>query len=617
MSSNLAVMLPLAGLAAAGLFLLAKQQKKPKRVAFGAFIERLELLPPPPPPPPAAPLPLTGLTFGVKDILDVKGTVTGFGHPQWRSTHEPAPASAPVVKDLVDAGAKCVGKTHMDEVAYSINGENMHYGTPENPAAPQHVPGGSSGGSAVVVAGDLVDFAVGTDTAGSVRIPAAYTGVIGFRPSHGSVSAVGCVPMSPSLDTVGWFARDAEVLRSVGHVMLQQPYTTMRAPQRLLIADDLFVLSTAPSKPIIQAVAATAEKLIGRTLEHVKVGNHLAAKVPSLQAFRPQNDGAKGEAAAVDEDPGRSALIALRDAMRALQGYEFKSCHGAWVESAKPTFSPDIGGRVKAAMNSSPEQAQLALKVREEARAAMNSLLQDDAVLVLPTAPGFPPKLRTRAADLDDFRSRAFLLLCIASMSGCPQVSVPAGTLEGPKGGLPLAISFMARHGADRFLMDVVAHFAPSIALKATEQIAASAQPGTAAKLASPAARQGGKPSAAEVAKERGNEAFKAKNYAKAVTHYSHAIELDGNSAAYFNNRAIAYINMHKFEEAEADCSSALDLDKKNVKAMLRRGTAREFLGFYGDALEDFSQALVYEPTNKTAIDAIERLQSSGVLGGA
>ncbi|KAL5982563.1 Amidase 1 [Asimina triloba] len=165
----------------------------------GAFMEKFQLLPPDQSPQ----LPLHGLTFAVKDIFDIKGYVTGFGNPDWARTHTAATSTAPSVMAVLGGGAMCSGKTVMDEMAYSINGENAHYGTPTNPSASDRVPGGSSSGSSVAVAAGLVDFSLGTDTGGSVRVPAAFCGILGFRPSHGVVTTNGVIPMAQSFDTVG------------------------------------------------------------------------------------------------------------------------------------------------------------------------------------------------------------------------------------------------------------------------------------------------------------------------------------------------------------------------------------------------------------------------------
>ena len=165
--------------------------------------------------------PLAGLTFAAKDLFDIAGHVTGAGNPDWLRLHTPAPRTAPVVQTLLDAGADMVGKTHTDELSRGIFGENAHYGTPTNPRAPGRVPGGSSSGSAAAVAGGLVDFALGTDTGGSVRIPASFCGIFGIRPTHGRLSLDGVVGQAPSFDTVGWLARDADLLARVGAVLLK------------------------------------------------------------------------------------------------------------------------------------------------------------------------------------------------------------------------------------------------------------------------------------------------------------------------------------------------------------------------------------------------------------
>ncbi|WP_181919635.1 amidase family protein [Alkalilimnicola ehrlichii] len=164
--------------------------------------------------------PLSGLRFAVKDVIDVAGTVTGLGHPLWRSTHAPAASNADCVVRLLAAGAELIGKTHTDELTYSLSGQNAHYGMPPNPAVPNAVPGGSSSGSASVTAAGLVDFAIGTDTGGSVRVPASFCGIYGLRPTHGAVDNRGVAQLAHSFDTVGWFARDARILRAVGHVLL-------------------------------------------------------------------------------------------------------------------------------------------------------------------------------------------------------------------------------------------------------------------------------------------------------------------------------------------------------------------------------------------------------------
>ncbi|XP_031281351.1 amidase 1-like [Pistacia vera] len=170
--------------------------------------------------------------------FDVEGYVTGFGHPERARTHSAATSTAPAVLAVLRGGATCIGKTVMDEMACSINGENIHYGTPTNLCAPDRIPGGSSSGSAIAVGAKLLDFSLGTDTGGSVRVPASYCGIYGFRPSSGAVSTAGVIPMSQFFDTVGWFARDPTILKQVGHVLLESSDTPHVRPGQVIVAED-------------------------------------------------------------------------------------------------------------------------------------------------------------------------------------------------------------------------------------------------------------------------------------------------------------------------------------------------------------------------------------------
>src|SRR3954469_1271121 len=191
----------------------------------GAFIEKFTLSP-------TKDGPLRGLGFAVKDLIDVVGHSTGCGNHTWLTTHPPADVSAVCVEQLLAAGAQCEGKTITDELAFSLIGENHHYGAPLNPAAPDRVTGGSSNGSASAVACGLVDFAVGTDTGGSVRVPASNCGIWGWRPSHGFISVAGVMPFSPTLDTVGVFTRSAELMQRLAAVLLatDEPTAASKTP---------------------------------------------------------------------------------------------------------------------------------------------------------------------------------------------------------------------------------------------------------------------------------------------------------------------------------------------------------------------------------------------------
>ena len=159
--------------------------------------------------------PLSGLTFAAKDLFDVAGVVTGGGNHDW-PTGRPTPAKhAWAVQTLLDAGCSLIGKTVTDAVSLGILGENAFDGTPKNVRAPGRVPGGSSSGSAAAVAAGLCDTALGTDTGGSVRVPASFCGLYGIRPTHGRLNLSGMLPQAPTSDTTGWFARDAETFARV------------------------------------------------------------------------------------------------------------------------------------------------------------------------------------------------------------------------------------------------------------------------------------------------------------------------------------------------------------------------------------------------------------------
>ena len=154
----------------------------------------------------AAKGPLAGLTVAVKDMYDIAGWRTGGGSPVWLDKHAPAKRHAAPVRKFLAAGATVIGKTVCDEFFFSLTGANAHYGTPLNPRAPGRLPGGSSAGSAAATAAGACDFALGSDTGGSVRVPASFCGIYGIRVTLGRVDMTGAMDMAPSFDAAGWFA---------------------------------------------------------------------------------------------------------------------------------------------------------------------------------------------------------------------------------------------------------------------------------------------------------------------------------------------------------------------------------------------------------------------------
>ena len=358
--------------------------------------------------------PLAGLTFGVKDIYDIAGHKTGFGSPDWLATHAPATDTAPVVARLLAAGADMLGKTQTDELTYSLNGENAHYGTPINVNAPGRIPGGSSSGSAAAVAGGLVDFALGSDTGGSVRAPASFCGIYGMRPTHGRISLEGACALAKSFDVAGWFARDAALLERVGQVLLGAENAV--APGELLLAQDALAVLDAATTEALQPALARISAVLGTP--------------------RPVTVSAEG-------------LPQWFQAFRVLQGAEIQAQLGDWVARTQPKLGPGVRERMQWVATISAEDVARAQLVRAAVRRRLDELLAGNAVLVLPTVSDIAPLLNTPAAELDDFRARAMSLLCIAGLAGLPQVNLPLATVRG----CPLGLSLIAAHGNDALLL--------------------------------------------------------------------------------------------------------------------------------------------------------------------
>ncbi len=367
--------------------------------------------------------PLAGLSLAVKDVFHVKGHRTGAGNPDWLRTHSAAETTAPAVQRLLDAGAHIVGKTHTDELAYSLNGENVHYGTPVNPNAVGRIPGGSSSGSAAAVAGGLVDFAIGTDCGGSVRLPASYAGIFGFRPTHGRIPLDGIVPLASSFDTVGWFARDARLLEKVGRVLLAAQ-TDARPPRQLLLASDAFTLAG-------DAVTAALQPALNRIST-------------AIGPVRPVTVSPEG-------------LSEWMQFFRVLQGAEIWANHGTWIREVQPAFGPGIRERFEWTATIPQAAVDRAKEKREQVATRMEALLGEDTVLCLPTAPGIAPLRNTPADELEAFRAQALSLLCVAGLARLPQVNLPFGTLDG----CPVGLSLIGPRGTDMLLLKIAVGLTP------------------------------------------------------------------------------------------------------------------------------------------------------------
>jgi amidase len=355
---------------------------------------------------------LDGVRVAVKDLIDVRGVVTGGGNPDWASSHRAASADAPAVAALLAAGAQVVGKTATDELAFSLEGENAHHGTPRNPRAPGRLPGGSSSGSAVAVASGQADVALGTDTGGSVRVPASFCGVWGMRPTHGRIPLDGVQPFAPSLDTVGWFAGDARLLRAAGHVLLQTRRDDAAPPLRLAIAEDALALADPEVREALLLAAA-------RFGIEVRVRAFAGSWQDWLQAYT------------------------------VLQGLEIQQSLGEWIRAHRPRFGPNIAPRFECALRLAPEEGARWREWRGRAAMQLREMLGRDTAWVAPAAPTVALPAGSDEATTANFYARALALGALAGHAGLPQVVMPLAQA----GGLPVGVSLLSAAGNDERLL--------------------------------------------------------------------------------------------------------------------------------------------------------------------
>jgi amidase len=375
----------------------------------------------------AATGPLAGLTFAAKDLFDVAGHPTGGGNPDW-ARQAPLPAHhAWAVGRLLDAGATLIGKTVTDEVSLGILGENPFDGTPRNPAAPEHVPGGSSSGSASAVAQGLCHTALGTDTGGSVRVPSSFCGLYGIRPTHGRLDLAGMMPQAPSSDTAGWFARDAGTFARVAEVLLgesidldgdRQRASPARLPGTLVIAVDAFGFADAQTTAALQPMV-----------------RKLSALVPTVR-----------------EDllapPGLSVWAR---AQQSLQRHEAWLTFRDWIDRTNPRLAFTVARNLALAATAPESERQWAALMRAEARARVAWLLPPGTILCLPTTPFPAPRKGLPLTTLDPLRARIACLTSPAGLTGVPQVSLPGASV----GGLPVGLSILGARGTDAALVAV------------------------------------------------------------------------------------------------------------------------------------------------------------------
>ena len=358
---------------------------------------------------------LKGVTLAVKDVIDVAGVATGAGNPAFLEAAQPAREHAAAVSLLLDAGADVIGKSHTDELAFSLSGTNVHYGTPRNAGAPGRVPGGSSSGSAAAVAGGVAQIALGTDTAGSIRVPASYCGVYGLRPSHGRVSLAGVLPLAPSFDTCGLLAADGELFERAGLCLLGS--SPAAPPRALVLATDLLAEAEQPTAVAVQLAAERLASVLRVPLHSAEfAGDRLGGW---LDAFR-----------------GRQLVEAWR-------------AHGEWIEAARPAMGPGVAARFAAARDTPEQQAVPARAAAEGVLAALERALPAGGAMVFPATASVAPVPDLAADTKDQLRRRSMRLTCIAGLAGAPAVSLPLARI----GNLPVGVCLLARPGEDARLL--------------------------------------------------------------------------------------------------------------------------------------------------------------------
>lgn len=361
--------------------------------------------------------PLSGLTFAAKDLFDVAGVVTGGGNHDW-PTGRPIPAKHSwAVQTLLDAGCTLIGKTVTDEVSLGILGENAFDGTPKNSAAPGRVPGGSSSGSAAAVAAGLCDTALGTDTGGSVRVPASFCGLYGIRPTHGRINTAGMLPQAPTSDTTGWFARDAATFAKVSSVMLGEAIPTA-LPTKLVIATDTFGFADRTVAEALHPMVMKLAAVIGHSREDI---------------MAPQG------------------LSVWARTQRTLQPVEAWNTFKDWLDERNPRFAFSVARQLLSGSTISAADQSWAALMRQEVRGRMAYLLPEGTILCLPTTPFPAPPVNQRLSQLDPMRDRITCLCAQGGLAGHPQVSLPGATVDG----LPVGLSIIGPRGSDATLVAV------------------------------------------------------------------------------------------------------------------------------------------------------------------
>jgi amidase len=359
--------------------------------------------------------PLDGTTFAVKDLFAIKGRVCGFGSPDWQASHAPDRRNAPVIDLLRSAGASLEYVTVSDELALSLDGLNTHYPLPINMQSPDRICGGSSSGSASACAHELVDFALGTDTAGSVRVPAAYCGLYGLRPTHGAISAEGVLPLGPRFDTVGVMTRDAKMLERVTSVLLPQFGRDCGVQETMFVDNHMLSL-------LDQRLGLRCEETIDRFAQHFKQ---------------------------VRRDDFGFDLAAYANHYAVMRGYESWQRHGLWWQEYKPKLLAGTHERFVAGSKVTQAEYEQSLKAYKLVRQKMRDFFVSGGVIFTPTVWTYAPLLTASAEELASNRQRNILLTALSFFAGLPQLTIPVKIEADSRYPATFGFSLIGNYGSD------------------------------------------------------------------------------------------------------------------------------------------------------------------------
>ena len=358
--------------------------------------------------------PLSDLTFVVKDMCEIKGFKSSCGNPDFYEKCEVASDFAPFLKNILNKGATLKGITICDEFFYSLIGENGHYGTPANLNAPGCVPGGSSSGSAAALTTDLYDFSIGSDTGGSVRVPASFCGLLGIRPTHNRINTKGVYPMAPTFDTIGWFAKDINTFKKIGFTVLNQQDKTKSVFKDFVIAEDILELA---NPNIINLF-----------------NNYINNSFPEIKKIRLSKH---------NKD-------VIADNFRILQGGEIVENVIPWILKNKPKISPEINNRIEMAIKITKDEINQAVKFRENLKKEIELTLPEGLIALFPTTPFSSPKCGQSDEQLSSYRKKLMEFTSIAGMTSRPQISIPK--FKDNTG--PIGISLLGWRYSDEVLLE-------------------------------------------------------------------------------------------------------------------------------------------------------------------